>query len=159
VPSLPEDERSTVDGLRRLTDELNEHAAALTARDIRLGYHNHASEFAPLGQTTAWNVLLADLAPEIEIELDVYWASVGGRDPVTEIRRTADRVRLLHLKDRAPGTEHHDAPAGEGTLDLAAIVTAGEEAGVEWFIAEQDDPADELADITTAYRNLAVLAS
>jgi sugar phosphate isomerase/epimerase len=159
VPSLPEDERSTVDGLRRLTDELNEHASTLAARDIRLGYHNHASEFAPLGQTTAWDVLLADLAPTIEIELDVYWASVGGRDPVTEIRRSGDRVRLLHMKDRAPGSEPHDAPAGAGTLDIAAIVTAAEEARVDWFIAEQDDPGDEIAEITTAYRNLAALAS
>ena len=46
------------------------------------------------------------------------WTSTGrrsaGRDPVAEIRATADRVRLLHMKDRAPGPEPHDAPAGRG---------------------------------------------
>ena len=31
----------------------------------------------------------AELPPEVELELDVYWAAVGGRDPVAEIH--ADR--------------------------------------------------------------------
>lgn len=48
---------------------------------MRLGYHNHAFEFAPLDGTTVWEVLLAELSPAIEIELDVQWAAVGGRDP------------------------------------------------------------------------------
>ena len=55
--------------------------------------------------------------------------------------RNADRVRLLHMKDRAPGPEPHDAPAGEGNLDFPAIVDAGRAAGVDWYIVEQDEPA------------------
>lgn len=159
VPSLPDAEQRTVDGLRRLIDELNGYAADLGERGIRLGYHNHAAEFGPLEGTTAWDVLLADLAPEIEMELDVYWASVGGRDPVAEIRRAADRVRLLHMKDRRAGAPPHDAPAGAGTLDLAAIVQAGDAAGVVWYIAEQDEPGDEIADITASLRHLRTLAA
>ena len=34
-----------------------------------------------------WDVLLAELPPEVELELDVYWAAVGGRDPVDGDRR------------------------------------------------------------------------
>jgi sugar phosphate isomerase/epimerase len=157
VPSLPDDERATATGVRRLASELNRHGGALSARGIRLGYHNHATEFAALDGTTAWDVLLDELAPTIELELDVYWASVGGRDPVEEIRRAASRVRLLHLKDRAAGTEPRDAPAGAGILDMRAIVEAGRSAGVEWYIAEQDDPGDEIADITASAHSLAAL--
>ena len=65
---------------------------------------------------------------------------------------------MLHMKDRAPGSEPHDAPAGEGVLDFPAIVAAGREAGVDWYIVEQDQPADELAAIDTAGRYLASLA-
>ncbi len=97
--------------------------------------------------------------PEVELELDVYWASVGGRDPVTEIRANADRVRLLHMKDRLGGSEPHDAPAGEGTLAFPEIVEAGRAAGVDWYIAEQDDPHDAVADIATAARYLESLTS
>jgi sugar phosphate isomerase/epimerase len=158
VPSLPDDEHTTADGVRRLAHELNEIARRLADRGIRLGYHNHAAEFRPLDGTTMWQVLLAELAPEIELEVDVYWASVGGRDPVEVIREGGARVRLLHMKDRAAGDEPRDAPAGGGTLDMAAIVRNGRETGVEWYIVEQDDPADALVDIATARRNLEALA-
>jgi sugar phosphate isomerase/epimerase len=159
VPSLPDDERPTVDGLRRVVAELNGQAERLAADGIRVAYHNHASEFEPLDGTTAWDVLLAELDPSVDLEIDVYWASVGGRDPATLIEEAGSRVRLLHLKDRQPGEPPRDAPAGEGIVDLGTVVRAGEAVGVEWYIAEQDEPADPFADIATARRNLARLAA
>ena len=73
--------------------------------------------------------------------------------------RTTDRVRLLHMKDRAAGPEPRDAPAGEGTLPFDAIVEAGRAAGVEWYVVEQDVPRDPLVDIASAYRFLRSLAA
>lgn len=157
VPWLAEEERRDPDGVRAIASELNALGRRLAATGLRLGYHNHALEFDPLAGTTAWDVLAEELASDIELEIDVFWAAVGGRDPVALIRELGSRVRLLHLKDRAPGPEPRDAPAGEGTLDMAAIVEEGRNVGVEWYIAEQDEPADALVDIQTAYRNLAAL--
>jgi sugar phosphate isomerase/epimerase len=157
VPWMPEEDRRTADDVRRFAAELGGAAAELAKDGVRLGYHNHAFEFAPLDGTTVWDVLVEELPAGIELEVDVYWASVGGRDPADVIAGCSDRVRLLHMKDRAGGTEPHDAPAGEGTLDLDRIVAAGRVAGVEWYIAEQDEPADALADVATARRNLAAL--
>jgi sugar phosphate isomerase/epimerase len=145
--------------VRAFAVELNGYARQLGDRGIRLGYHNHSFEFAPLDGTTVWDVLLAEFAPDVDLELDVYWASVGGRDPAVEIRAAADRIRLLHVKDRSAGAEPHDAPAGEGILDIPGIVDAGRDAGVEWYIAEQDEPQDALRDVATAYRNLELVAS
>jgi sugar phosphate isomerase/epimerase len=158
VPWIPEVDRRTVDDLRGFAAELGGLASTLGDRGIRLAYHNHDFEFAALDGTTVWDVLLAELPAGVELELDVYWASVGGRDPVTEIRANADRVRLLHMKDRLGGREPHDAPAGEGSLPFPEIVEAGRAAGVEWYIAEQDDPHDAVADIATAARYLESLA-
>ena len=158
VPGMPEGDRRTADDVRRFAAELGSLAARFGERGIRLGYHNHTFEFEPLDGTTVWDVLLAELPPEVEIELDVYWAAVGGRDPVAEIRATADRVRLLHMKDRAPGVEPHDAPAGAGTLAFPEIVEAARAAGVEWYIVEQDEPQDPLDDIASALRYLGSLA-
>ena len=62
------------------------------------------------------------------------------------------------MKDLVADPEPRDAPAGEGTLRFADIISAGEAAGVEWYIAEQDEPEDPLADIATAFRNLSALA-
>ncbi len=158
VPWMPPDDRRTLDDVRRFAAELGHIAETLGARGITLGYHNHDFEFAPLEGSTAWDVLLAELPAGIELEVDVYWVSVGGCDPVSAIRAGGDRVRMLHMKDRAPGVEPHDAPAGSGVLDFPAIVAAARDAGVDWYIAEQDQPADELADIASAARYLASLA-
>jgi sugar phosphate isomerase/epimerase len=159
VPWIPESDRRTVDDLRRFATELGVHARRLADRGIRLGYHNHSFEFEPLDGTTVWDVLLAELPPEVEIELDVYWAAFAGRDPVAEIRATAGRVRLLHMKDREAGEEPHDAPAGHGTLPFQAIIEAGRSAGVEWYIVEQDEPRNALEDIARAFRYLESLAT
>jgi sugar phosphate isomerase/epimerase len=158
VPWIPEEDRRTTTDVVRFAASLGGFARRFADRGIRLGYHNHSFEFAPLGGTTAWDVLLAELPPEIELELDVYWAALGGRDPVTEISVTAGRVRLLHLKDRAPGPEPHDVPAGDGILPFPEIVVEARAAGVEWYIAEQDEPHDPLYDIVRAYRYLESLA-
>jgi sugar phosphate isomerase/epimerase len=159
VPWIPDDDRRTADDVRRYAAELGGYARTFADQGIRLGYHNHAFEFEPLDGTTVWDVLLTALPPEVEIELDVYWAAVGGRDPVAEIRAAADRVRLLHMKDRAPGPEPRDAPAGEGTLPFPEIVEAARAAGVEWYIAEQDEPREPLEDIASAFRYLESLAT
>lgn len=150
VPWMPEADRQTADDVRRFAAELGGFARALAQDGIRVGYHNHRFEFAPFEGTTVWDILLGELPPEVEIELDVYWVAIGGRDPVAEIAATADRVRLLHMKDRAPGPEPHDAPAGEGTLPFPKIVEAARAAGVEWYIAEQDESRRPIDDIATA---------
>jgi sugar phosphate isomerase/epimerase len=158
VPWLPEEERQDVDGVQRFAADVAGFAGRLAGRGIRVGYHNHSFEFSPLEDTTVWAILLAQLPPEVEIELDVYWAAVGGRDPVAEIGALGDRVSLLHMKDRTPGSEPHDAPAGEGDLPFPAIVSAGRAAGVDWYVVEQDEPGDAIADITRARRYLETLA-
>ncbi len=158
VPWLPEDLRRTAEDVRALAAVLNRVARQLADRGIRLGYHNHQFEFAPLDGTTVWDVLVGEFGPEIDFEVDVYWASLGGRDPAAEIRTLGGRVRLLHMKDRAPGPDPHDAPAGSGILDFAAIVEAGRASGVEWYLVEQNEAADELRDIATARAHLELLA-
>ena len=158
VPWMPEEDRQTADDVRRFASELGAFATDFATHGIRFGYHNHAFEFAPVDGATIWDILLAELPPEVEIELDVYWAAFGGRDPVTEIQATADCVRLLHMKDRAAGPEPRDAPAGEGNLPFDRIVDAGRAVGVEWYVVEQDVPRDPLVDIGSAYRFLHSLA-
>ena len=57
------------------------------------------------------------------------------------------RVRLLHMKDMSAEPGHGDVTPGDGTLPWPAIVAAGTEAGVEWYVVEQDNPRDALAEI------------
>jgi sugar phosphate isomerase/epimerase len=63
------------------------------------------------------------------------------------------------MKDRASGLEPHDAPPGDGVLPFPEIVDAARAAGVEWFIVEQDEPREPLADIARGLRYLESLAT
>jgi sugar phosphate isomerase/epimerase len=159
VPSLPPADHATVDAVAAVAAELGSLAERLGPAGIRLGYHNHAFEFEPLDGTTAWDVLREHLPPSVELEIDVYWALIGGRDPAELIDSARGAVRLLHMKDREDGPEPRDAPVGSGILSWADIVRAGRLAGVEWYVVEQDDPRNPLADVSSALASLERLAS
>ncbi|MDQ2674919.1 MAG: sugar phosphate isomerase/epimerase [Chloroflexota bacterium] len=162
VPWMPEEDRREADDVRRFAEELERYAVALGSHGMRLGYHNHDFEFTPMDGTTAWDVLVQELSPEVELELDVYWASVGGRDPVAEIRAHPDRIRLVHVKDRARALdtdrEPRDAPVGDGVLPMAEIIDASRSAAVAWYVVEQDVPSDPLRDIRRSHEYLTRLA-
>lgn len=147
VPWLPDDERSTVAGARALARELGRLSVACADRGVRLGFHNHAYEFAPLEGTTIWQVLLDELPASFDLELDVYWAAVAGRDPAELIRSTGERLRLLHMKDLAGGPDGGDVTPGDGILSWSDIVAAGTARAIEWYVVEEDNPRDAVAEI------------
>lgn len=159
VPWLPEAERASPAGVRRLAGELSEIARVCAGRGISLGYHNHAFEFEALDGTSVWDVLLDTLTFDIELEIDVYWATIGGRDPVEVIRGAGERVRLLHMKDVAAGPERGDVTPGDGTLPWPEIVAAGTIVGVEWYVVEEDNPKDAIGEIARGLDFLRGLAS
>jgi sugar phosphate isomerase/epimerase len=158
VPWLPEVDRATPDAARRVTRELSGIAATCADHGVGLGYHNHDFEFAPLDGTTLWAILLDELAPEVAIELDVYWATIGGRDPVEAMAEAGDRLALLHMKDMAAGPERRDVAPGDGVLPWTDIAAAGTRLGVEWYVVEEDNPRDAIDEIARGRAYLAALA-
>src|SRR5205823_616372 len=122
---------------------------------LRFAYHNHAFEFAPLGGTTMFDLLLEETDPElVAFELDVYWLRYAGIDEAELLRRLVGRVPLVHLKDMAAGEQREPAPVGEGIFQWREVLEACAAAGVEWYIVEQDNPSDPLAEVERSLRNL-----
>jgi len=139
----------------RLAATLNELGARAQEHGLRLGYHNHDFEFAREGETTLWEQLVAQTDPAlVAFELDVYWASVAGFDPAELIDRYVDRVRIVHVKERAPGDPPRFGIVGEGVLDWSAILGAAGRAGAEWYIVEHDKPDHPLPDMERGLRGL-----
>ncbi len=158
LPSLPAVDRASADAVRSVAAEIGRLAAIAAARGVRLVYHNHAFEFEVLDGTTVWDVLIDELPPDVELVLDVYWATIGGRDPVELIDRHADRIALLHMKDVSDTPSREDAAPGDGVLPWPRIVERAREAGVEWYIVEQDVPRDALIGIRRGLDYLGRLA-
>lgn len=122
---IDHDEFTTPDGLQRVADTLNGFAAKAAEHDVLIGYHNHWWEIEPRFEgRTALEVLAGLLAPEVFLEVDTYWAAVGGADVPALLRALGDRVYALHVKD-GPGVkdEPHTA-VGKGTIDVPPILAA-----------------------------------
>ena len=123
--------------------------ARLKGAGIRFGYHNHAHEFERFGpeRVALYDIFLTARNADLLLELDLYWVSHAGLNPVRVIERAPGRLPVVHLKDREMvGSEPVMAPVGEGNLDWEEILPALQAAGTEWYCVEQDvcrrDPFD-----------------
>lgn len=161
-PYVPPAQRSGLDGMRKLAQRLNEAGAQAQSNGLRLCYHNHAFEFEPLEGTTPFKVLLAETKPQnLALEMDVFWVSVAGQQPVDLLKAYKGRVPLVHLKDKASNVpvQYKEGLAkesfkevGHGSLDFPAILKAATAAGVQHYFVEQDQtPGDPLASLRESY--------
>lgn len=100
---------------------------------IRFGYHNHAHEFAKIGDTTMMDYFLANTDPEnVFIEMDVYWAVVGGAAPVDYMNKYPGRFEVLHIKDKREIGQ-------SGMVGFDAIFRNFRKAGTEAFVVEMEE--------------------
>ena len=146
IPWWDPAELRTAADVERLAELLNRGCDLAGRRKMELGYHNHAWEFAHLVDgKTLHSFLFERLEPAIFAEVDVYWAAVGGRDPVAALRELGPRVKLIHLKDGPADGEHSPMTAlGDGVLDLPAIVRAA--GSVDSWIVEIDECEGDVFD-------------
>lgn len=125
-PFIPAERWGEPDGIARLADALNAAAERLAPDGIRVGYHNHHWETElRVDDRPAILALAAALDKRVAIELDTYWAAVGGVDPVALLTELGPRVAAIHVKD---GPISHDGraqlPAGQGAMPLAEVLAA-----------------------------------
>ena len=121
----------TVDGLKAECALMNKIGDEANKRGIKFGYHNHNIEFATVAGTnqTYEDFLIENTDPKkVFFELDVYWITVGGQDPVAYLKKYPKRIQALHIKD--------EYVVGEsGKIDYKAIFTQFYKNGQkDWFV-------------------------
>jgi|GEM_PF-91909 sugar phosphate isomerase/epimerase len=90
----------TVDDWKHTADFLNEKGAAMRKLGLRLAYHNHGMDFAPLGDSNGYHILLERTDRSVlDFELDIGWAVSQKQDLAALFKLLGDRLTLLHLKD------------------------------------------------------------
>jgi len=133
----------TIQGWRDWAALLNKAGEYVAKRGLKLIYHNHAGEFAPIDGQIPYDVLVSALNPKFcNLELDVYWALKGGADPLAVMQKYPGRFPVLHLKDMSKGEDKTFEDMGYGIIDYKPIFQAAKVAGVKHFIIEHDKPAD-----------------
>jgi sugar phosphate isomerase/epimerase len=92
----------TVTGLKAECDLMNKIGDEANKRGIKFGYHNHNMEFATVADTKQLyeDFLIANTDPKkVFFEMDVYWITIGGQDPVAYLKKYPKRFLALHIKD------------------------------------------------------------
>jgi sugar phosphate isomerase/epimerase len=171
VSYLMPGERSQPGFFDKFAEAMNKAGNTVQQAGLQLCYHNHGFEFEKGSDgKTVLETLMARLDPSrVKLEMDVFWVSVTGADPVALLQKYSGRVALVHLKDKAAGApaetnEAKVAPTtfkaiGNGSLDFRAILKAADAAGVEHFFVEQDHtPGDPVASLKTSFEHLQQLA-
>jgi sugar phosphate isomerase/epimerase len=157
-PYVPPAERGGNEAMKVLAGKLNSAGEKFHAAGIGLCYHNHAFEFDPKDGTTPFQTLLDNTDKKnVGIEMDAFWVSVAGHDPVQVLGKLSGRVPLVHLKDKADGTAvqfNESVPrtafkeVGKGVIDWAKVLKAAKAAGVKHYFVEQDQtPGDPIASV------------
>ena len=159
LPSLPEDRRRSLDDYHRLAETFNRLGERARRASVGFAYHNHAFEFETFGGgRPAFDVLLEETDPaHVAFEMDLYWVTAAGHDPLAYVQRYPGRFPLVHLKDSAGAPDHTMREVGRGVIDFPAFLARAERAGLRHVFVEHDEPEDGLASVRASYRYLAGL--
>ena len=130
-----------------MAQRFNRLGESVKDRGMVLGYHNHNLEFAPVDDTTGWDVLMAETDPDlVKVQLDIGWVTQAGLDPAEELVKLAGRVISLHVKDVAEGftPTYYFNPdpieVGDGIIDWSVVLPTAETIGVDHYFVEQEPP-------------------
>jgi sugar phosphate isomerase/epimerase len=150
VPWLGAEDRPTSkEGWQAFGRRLDALGARTRALGARLLYHNHDFEMVRFDGRTALQILADAASPEnLGLEIDAGWVVAGGADPIELLHEYAGRVPRLHAKEAWPADmsmeEAGAQDVGSGLVDWPAVLQTALETGVEWVVAEHDDPIDPL---------------
>jgi sugar phosphate isomerase/epimerase len=146
-----------VDGWKKLCEKLTTAVEQLEPHGLGAGYHNHHAEWAKLenGQTIM-EVIAANTPKQFVLQLDVGTCEEAGADPVAWVKANPGRIKVMHMKDWAPGQgdgKGYRVLFGEGVTKWKELVGAAESVGgIEYFLIEQE--GSRLSEFETAKKCL-----
>ena len=127
----------TEDSLSHVIDVMGKAHEIAAKEGVRVYFHNHTEEFKPPLFATKPGTIFDRLKAACDMQVDTYWSFAAGQDNYKLITENKDRIVHLHIKD---GKGRTPMALGEGENDLATVVKAAKDAGIEWLILENDDP-------------------
>ena len=125
--------RSLAD-LKQVCEYFNKVGKLAKEYGLKLGYHNHAHEYELCEGKVKWEYMIENTDPDcVFFQMDVYWTTRGGKDPVEYLKKYPERIKMLHVKD--------DLVIGEsGKIDFEAIYKQFYKNGYKDFVVEQEMP-------------------
>ena len=149
-PWMPEELRGDAEGWKRVAQSLNKAGADIKKAEMQLAYHNHNFEFKDFNGKLGYDILLEEADPNlVKMEMDLYWTTKAGADPLKYFAKHPRRFPLVHVKDMDKSGDF--AEVGSGTIDWKPIFAKSQQAGIKHYFVEQDQSKDPLASIKASY--------
>lgn len=136
---------------RQAAADFDRWGKAARAEGLQFFYHVHGYEFKPGADgVLPMDVLMKQTDPDaVKFEMDVFWASLPGNDPVALLKKYPGRWKLMHIKDMKKGVatgvhtgsanpDSSEVPTGTGQIDYRAVLRAAKEVGVEKYYLEDE---------------------
>lgn len=155
VPWLDQKYRS-VEHYKKLTDQLNKAGTIAQQSKLKLAYHNHDFEFADQSGQNGLDILMRGTDTSlVHFELDIYWATKAGHDPIALFNKYPGRFAMWHVKDMDNTPEKKFTEVGNGVIDFTTIFKNAKKSGMQYFFVEQDQcPGSPFDSIQTSITNL-----
>ena len=150
-PYVADNDRKTVAGYQKMVAEWNMVGGIMKENGIQFGYHNHNFEFDTVeGKVPYFDIFLTEMDKDLIImELDLFWATKAGQNPVELFKKYPGRFQLFHMKDMFTNEPANYkmgssdfAPVGAGVINFKDILKAKKTAGLKYMFVEQDSTKD-----------------
>lgn len=128
--------------MEKLADILNTIAHKAKAAGLEFLYHNHDFEFqANKDGVVPIDYLLEKLDKKyVNFQIDLYWVTKAGADPLAYFQKYPGRFKIWHVKDM--DNQGRFAPVGQGKIDFERILAKKKLSGMKYYIVEQDQTFD-----------------
>lgn len=147
-------------------EQLNRIGELAKKAGMQAGYHNHNMEFRSYNGVVAFDQLLKWTDPSlVTFELDLAWVVTAGADPIAYLKKHANRISLLHVKDvrkdavtTADELKSQTIEVGRGKIDWKSIFAACDPKYIKHYFVEQENFTGPTVDATRAsYEYLSTL--
>ncbi len=146
-PWIEEVDRN-IESYKRMIGDWNEVGKIMKSTGIQFAYHNHNFEFTNInGIVPYYDIFMPEMdADLITMELDMYWATKAGQNPVEMFEKYPGRFQLFHFKDMAEKSapfyeviKDDITSVGAGLINFKKIYEAREIAGMKYLFVEDDN--------------------
>lgn len=159
IPGINHEFIKTAADFKGVAAKMNKIAEILKPEGLKLGYHNHNFEWAPVEGTTFYDTILNDTDPKlVNMEMDLYWVVRAGYDPIELFKKHPGRFTFVHVKDMDKTNKALNTEIGNGSIDFKTILGQAKLAGIKHYIVEQEnftniDPYKSIAQSASYLKN------
>jgi sugar phosphate isomerase/epimerase len=148
--------RKALDDYRRHAETFNRAGEEAKKAGLQFGFHCHDFEFAPIDGVVPYDLLLKDTdAALVQMEMDLYWITKAGADPLHYFKQHPGRFPLVHVKDMDATPEKGFTEVGKGVVDFRRIFAQSKLGGIRHYFVEQDETKGPVFEsVSESYRYL-----